>query len=456
MSDPTVFPFPGNDGGIALDSMAYSTDIIVGNDRTEQRIAQRGLPLGQVQFSVVGLDPAVTAQMMQLLWAGHRDLWRVPLWPYALSTTAVLYGGERIIPCAMPAGVASFADIPWQTDPDLGGGAFLLWASANQWEVHRFDAIDATLGWGLGWGQSWGVAVPNVPAAIGTPDAAQGDSTGWGLNWGNSWGVGVVGTGTWPIGSLVVPLRLCRLDPRLRGSVESGDIESAGLTWLIDGPDSPGTFNEQPRVAPTYLGTDVLEVELQNDSAMPTGHESPVNVLDSKTGPRTLEVLNQLAPSLRTLELTAFDLGAAAVIRRFVQARRGRQRRFWAPSWQRDFVHSSAAGSGSSTITVLGWGYATGVFPLGNARRHIRLRSPSGQLYYRRVTAAVHNLDGTETLTLQGPNGETSLGVASDSTWQVSFMRMGRLDSDEISFAWDGGVMSTVLPFRELTQEVAA
>ena len=206
----------------------------------------------------------------------------------------------------------------------------------------------------------------------------------------------------------------------------------------------------------SYLGTEILLDVPHRVLIAQESHEVSTVVMDAQTGVRTVEVRDPVPARSRELEMLATDLGEAYELREFLHRRRGRQKALWLPSWQQDLVLDASELATSGTITVKACGYASNIWPLSPAKRHLMLRSRGGTTLLRHVDVAVDNGDGTETLTLTGPNGETQHGVAIDTSWLVSFLRLVRLDRDEVEFSWQGGVATVRIPIREIPQEVPA
>lgn len=206
-----------------------------------------------------------------------------------------------------------------------------------------------------------------------------------------------------------------------------------------------------------YLGTPVFLEQPNRQLSVQEPQQLEAVVMDARTGVRTVEPRSPVPTKSRQMEMLAMDLGEAYVLRAFLHARVGRQKAFWSPTWQRDLVLAAAALSGAGDIVVRECGYATRLWPSSPARRHLLLLPPAGGApLTRRVFAAVSNGDGTETLTLIGPAGETTHGVAIATTWLVCFLLLRRLDDDQVLFRWRGGAAVVPLPFRELPAEVPA
>jgi hypothetical protein len=180
-------------------------------------------------------------------------------------------------------------------------------------------------------------------------------------------------------------------------------------------------------------------------------------VIDPTTGLRTVIDEADLPAEERSHDWFSFNLGDVYKLRAFFQARGGRLKPFWMPSWRRDLELSVGAASGSSTITIRACHYTSLMWPSNGARRHLYLKNPApgGTSLVRHVTAAVDNGDGTETLTLVGPAGETTLGIAVATSWAVMFLRYVRFAEDRLRFEWPARFIArATISVRELPLEV--
>jgi len=233
MSTPVVFPYEPDGGEDFIEAPAWSTDILAGAAEREQRIARRGIPLGSIEMMVRALEPIEMTAMMGLLYTHHQDLWHVPLWQFALPTSADLSGGETVLPVDPPVAGYGLEVVPWQLDAGEPASV-LLYRSSSEYQVLDFLGIALEEGWGYAWGESWGLAVQASPPGLLVAGGVEGNSSGWGLDWGGSWGQAVAGGVAWPAGTLVIPLRLARLDPETASSLESLEAVSAPLRWVVE------------------------------------------------------------------------------------------------------------------------------------------------------------------------------------------------------------------------------
>jgi hypothetical protein len=199
---------------------------------------------------------------------------------------------------------------------------------------------------------------------------------------------------------------------------------------------------------PLYRGFDVLELEPDRGTGTPVETHRKVFVLDSVTGIRSAEAADPSAAEVRGFAWLTFTRTEAKALRDFIDARAGRAVPFWVPAWEEDFT-LTADHAPTDTLTVLQMGYTEQMFPAGNVRRHLAIRTLDGTLYYRKVTASVNNGNGTETLTL-----EEAVPVSMPmSGTLIAVLHFARLEDDEVEIEWAGQFAEARMRTRDLPTE---
>jgi hypothetical protein len=203
-----------------------------------------------------------------------------------------------------------------------------------------------------------------------------------------------------------------------------------------------------------YLGHDLLEVQPDGAEAQDERWRRSGVVLDHGTGVYGFRA-NGPTPVLdRPFRWVCFGRGEVEMLRRFLRTRRGRLVPCWVPSWRRDLVLGMDAPAASAQLRIRATGYTARLFPHA-ARRDLALIPPSGAVLPRRVTAAVDNGDGTETLTLSAPHGVDLLAGEGAGSVLVSFLSFARLADDAAEITWQSqAVAECALRFTELPREV--
>ena len=113
--------------------------------------------------------------------------------------------------------------------------------------------------------------------------------------------------------------------------------------------------------------------------------------------------------------------------KKFLGSVRGRQKPFLLPTWRHDLdLVSNPAGTSlivEGPPTPDAPGYVTTYWP-SLAHRRVQLLKSDGTVAYRTISAAVDNLDGTQTLTI---------ATLTATVTRVSFLETVRLDTDEVT-----------------------
>lgn len=154
----------------------------------------------------------------------------------------------------------------------------------------------------------------------------------------------------------------------------------------------------------------------------------------------------------RTFRWALADRTAIAQAWELLSYLRGRLTSLWLPTWQADLSLTADVGAADPTITIQSIGYSARLFP-SECRKHIAFAEPAKAVTVRRVTAAVDNGDGTETLTL-----ESATGVAYTAAYAfVMFCVLARLAEDSALVQWHtGSVAELELHFTEVPAEIGA
>lgn len=200
----------------------------------------------------------------------------------------------------------------------------------------------------------------------------------------------------------------------------------------------------------TYQGYDILEDEPNGRDPRDDAQERKSNVLDNQTGKRFSESPWAAPPVTFPFSWFCQSRAEVAAFLSFVDARRGRLIPVWIPSREMALT-PTVSPAFLDTLRINEMGYTDFAFPGGGGRRHVWVWSPYSHTTkrYRKVTAAVKNGDGTETLTL-----DTALDVNATTTWLYGFLRLCRLDEDVPVVEWHSPRLAEVtLMLRELPGE---
>lgn len=202
----------------------------------------------------------------------------------------------------------------------------------------------------------------------------------------------------------------------------------------------------------TYLGYDVLEVGHNMRESIRHAFDRVGTFQENPTGRRFWDDSAGQPQPVRTFSWFADGRANIAVLRAFLNARRGRVVPFWTPTYVGELKMSQDASSLDSSLRILNIGYTRLLFQF-SACRYLAIVSTDGTFLRRKVTLATDNGDGTETLAL-----DSGLGIAlAAARTVVSFLVLCRLEEDMTSLSWDSPLhVEATIGFRALPKETPA
>lgn len=390
---PSVWTIPANGAEDITETYGFLTDVLPSYKDTEQRVKLRRYPLESLEFSVLP-DDSEAQLMHSLVYAGQAETMVVPLWHYGTRLGADLNPGNTS--CSVP----DEADVPYRV------GAFvLIWRDAFTWELFTCN------------GQGGGLV-----------------------------GFTAGALGTWPANSaLVFPARLARLTERQGMSWVNTRVVTGRVRFTME---QTGAMPDPAAAPATYRGQEILAVEPTRDEGAEDQIERAEFELNNRTGSRSVDAVSLTPRAKRIFNWLALNRGEAKLIRGFIERHRGRGCGFWTNGWQRDLTLVADLAGGASSWVIDDVEYASRIFPLGRARRHVGVLTASGWRY-REILAAVDNANGTESLVLDAPIAE-----ALTPRTLIAFLRYARLDVDEPQIDWLGSRCARArLPMVDLPGE---
>lgn len=167
-----------------------------------------------------------------------------------------------------------------------------------------------------------------------------------------------------------------------------------------------------------------------------------IDMFDNGSGPIQIDIVSNWARFMQTISFIKNNKADVWKLRKWIHARRGKQRAFWLPSWNRDLVILQDVASTASSIAVSPIGY-----PLYYTVKDIMIQLLNGTRIFARVTSGITDNDGNETLSLSEQIGTTFTTTDVDF---VCFMSHVRFDTDRVTFNHrDVGQVSTSIPLAE-------
>ena len=364
-----IWPVPPEWSRGVSERLAWETDVMHASATAVSQ--HRGLRIGPArQFSFEILAEGAERRVADMLLAGHRGQWMLPIWPDVQWLGAVAAAAEEI-PCAT-AGYDFVA-----------GGQAVLYASVNQWELVEIDTIEA---------DHLALAAPTVAA--------------------------------FPAGSRLYPVRRARVETGAEERQFNAALSRRNLSFLIDEPcDWPAL------VDPTlYLTHPVLDVVPDESSDPTASYDRLLQVLDDGIGKRLEYDLADQALRVQKSGWKLFGRAQHSWFRSLLYTLDGRRVPIWVPSFAEDLRVNATVAGGSTSMSVEWAGYTL----FGKARHNrkdLRLELDDGSVLYRRISNAVE-AGASETLTLSAALDAGS--IAPGRIRRVSFMALCTLASDAI------------------------
>lgn len=209
---------------------------------------------------------------------------------------------------------------------------------------------------------------------------------------------------TIPIGSPAMPARLaCLPEDDLRVESHLIDRETAVLQFEILSTELSSRRITAYTPVETYksierFSLERAKVEWLDPAPYQIGRR--MSATGTPTGNDYWRAIDTGSPQTVPIRVTLASRQAISEFYGWMDARQGKQNPVWVVSQDNDLNVLSRTGS-PGTITITKIGYASR-YNVHSARRDLAILKPDGSYIFKRITAAVDNGDGTETLTLDG------------------------------------------------------
>lgn len=229
----------------------------------------------------------------------------------------------------------------------------------------------------------------------------------------------------WDVGTAVFPVVVAELDAQPSETRLSDTATQMAVRLdFKQANDWAGSIS-----LPTYRGFPVIEFETNETDTQSGSYFRNISLLDNKVGiPLRLDFTTRGFPGF-TASNYVVGRGAADDLRSLLYVLQGRLAAAWMVRPSSDFTLRSAIAAHDTSIIVARSGFADLTGPI-LGRQDIQIRLRTGEILYRRVTAATVNVDETtETLTL---DAEVTSEITPRMVHRISFMGLGRLDQDLI------------------------
>ena len=193
---------------------------------------------------------------------------------------------------------------------------------------------------------------------------------------------------------------------------------------------------------PLYRGKPVLTDRSAVVSDLSERIARTIDIFDNGSGPIQVDTATNWVRHMQTIGFIKNTRAGIWALRKWIHARRGKQRAFWLPSWNTDLIILENVASTASAITVSPIGY-----PLYYGVKDIMVQLKNGTQIFARVTSGSTNGDGNEVLPLSAQIGATFATTDIDF---VCFMSHARFDSDQVVFSHkDVGQVAATIAIAE-------
>lgn len=351
------------------ENLSWLSDVVVASASAVSQ--HRSLRIGpRRRFMFELLAGGKERRVADMLLAGHRGAWWLPIWPDVQRCSA-LSAAASFIPCK----TSGF-------DFNAGGRA-LLWASVNRWEVVQIDAVDPT-----------GLAL-DAPLVDG-----------------------------WPAGARLYPMRRARVQDGAEEVLRNDNVGRRSIAFDID------EVSDWPTLASptTYLSHLVLNVRPDESDDPSASYAGLAQTVDYGTGLPVVHDLPGLALRTQQSHWKLWGRAEHTWFRSLLYTLGGRHTPIWVPSFASDLQPVADIAGESVNLSVEWAGYT--LFGKGrHNRRDIRIELNDGMVFYRRISNAVEAGD-TETLVLNLPLDVAS--IATSQIRAISFMALCTLASDDV------------------------
>lgn len=225
--------------------------------------------------------------------------------------------------------------------------------------------------------------------------------------------------------AFVMPLRFARTLQGTEFSRMAHTVTRARLAFLVNNNVDLGASIGLPQ----YRGKDVMTDRSVVLSDMSEKIVRAVDVFDNGSGPVTIDQERAYPDRTEVLSMDPQNRAEVWRMRKWLHARRGKQRTFWLPGWNRDLILLENVLASATSMTVRPIGY-----PLYYGVTDIMVQLNSGALLFNRVLSGATDPSGNEVLALEAAFG-TLISVADVAL--ICFIKHVRLDTDNADINHD-------------------
>jgi hypothetical protein len=388
-----LFTFQPNWENGFSERLQWMTNVIEARDGTEQRIQLRDAPIRTFGFNTLVHGDSLR-EMNRLLHTRQGRPFAVPLWFDMNALTEFVPAGSTVLNLET-------------TGRDYhSGGSGILWQGPGKYEMFSVDTVGDT--------------------SLTLSSATSTDH---------------------PRGTMVMPVRMCRMANTIKARRHTSDVSEAELVFQVEelGHSFPGSDGE----GYTHRGVTVLTQEPNRLNELEETYSRKLDIVDPGT---TLAFYDDLSPTPRLV--TAFEWllrhrPGIQALRQWLQARAGRLRAAWVPSWNVDLILADTLPAGGLALLTVDTRYRS-YYALHEGRRDLFILLKNGTIETRRIHEAYLDDSGFEALVMDSPLGYE---LRPQDVRLICYMGLMRLADDSCSWDWPApGVAVVKTNFRLLSE----
>lgn len=242
----------------------------------------------------------------------------------------------------------------------------------------------------------------------------------------------------------IMPMREGKLLSGANFSRTSGDLALGNVDFTITNSKDLALSTQ-----PQYRGFDVFTDCRVLLGKLPENVSRETLNIDSGKNRIFTDPVQSYPIHQQTLTWLCKDRSELWDARTWLHSRYGKQRSFWLPSWNKDFIVQDVVGDASIKIEVTATNYR--VF---REISDIMLLLKDGTRFYRRILGATLEVNGNESLEIDTVLGQI---VNPEDVDILCFITHARLNSDRIEIQHlDGGVAAIVVPIITVSPDESA
>jgi len=381
-----LFPYKPNFKIPFTEALEWRTDVLRAFSGKEQRRGLSATPRRSFEFDIQ-VRGDETQYWQNLMWGWQERIFSVPVWSDASPLTENATAGNLTIQCKT-------ANLSF-----VANGIAVIYLDqrhSEMVEIESFNATSITLKEPLG------------------------------LNWSS--------------GTHVYPCVFAHLPTEVNVTRHTSNVLTGRCVFKTS-PDITSPFTPDTSAPTIYDGLEVITVQPNWANGLNQNLTHNFEEIDYGIG-QIRWLKKETNPSkLMPYSWLLRDRAMIVAFRAFLGRQSGRLKTCWIPSWTDDFTAVLEIEASSTVLPVVENGFSrlVGVNPSND---RIAIRTKSGQVYYRRITAITLSPDGVNpALVLDSALGDHLLA---DDILTINMLHRCRFATDKFNFQWHTGSVVTV------------